>query len=125
LKYWWFIWVIAGCAPGGGASRSADHPTELGTTGHLPAARIKGVVQSHFGIFRTCYARSHNPKVKGTVSVRFVIDRDGRVSLSELDESTLDDDVTNCVVDGFRKLKFPRPEGGVVTVVYPINFSPG
>ena len=30
-----------------------------------------------------------------------------------------------CVVRGFGNLSFPQPEGGIVTVVYPIIFSPG
>lgn len=35
-----------------------------------------------------------------------------------------DKDVVRCVVAGFRELKFPVPQGGRVTVVYPIMFSP-
>ena len=30
-----------------------------------------------------------------------------------------------CVVRGFGNLSFPQPEGGIVTVVYPIMFNPG
>jgi hypothetical protein len=29
------------------------------------------------------------------------------------------------VVRGFGNLSFPQPEGGMVTVVYPIMFNPG
>jgi len=127
VKYWLLIWVVAGCSHGGGASKSPDHPTELGTTGRLPPGKVQSVIRSHHEIFRKCFepALARDPKLKGMVSVRFVIDRDGHVSLSELEKSNLDDDVANCVVDGFRKLKFPRPEGGIVTVVYPMRFSPG
>jgi hypothetical protein len=32
--------------------------------------------------------------------------------------------VVGCVVDHYRTLRFPPPEGGEVTVVYPIMFSP-
>ncbi|WP_433932718.1 AgmX/PglI C-terminal domain-containing protein [Sorangium cellulosum] len=35
-----------------------------------------------------------------------------------------DKDVVRCVIAGFRELKFPVPEGGRVTVVYPIVFAP-
>jgi hypothetical protein len=39
--------------------------------------------------------------------------------------STLPDrDVANCILDVFRQLRFPKPAGGIVTVVYPIQFSP-
>lgn len=30
-----------------------------------------------------------------------------------------------CVVEAYYGLSFPQPEGGIVTVVYPIMFSPG
>jgi hypothetical protein len=34
-----------------------------------------------------------------------------------------DSHVTQCVVRAFGDLSFPSPEGGVVTVVYPILFD--
>jgi hypothetical protein len=33
--------------------------------------------------------------------------------------------VVQCVVRAYYGLSFPQPEGGIVTVVYPIMFSPG
>jgi hypothetical protein len=36
-----------------------------------------------------------------------------------------DDIAVDCVVGEFGKLQFPAPEGGMVTVVYPIMFNPG
>ena len=36
-----------------------------------------------------------------------------------------DQGVVGCVVRGFGNLSFPQPEGGIVTVVYPIIFNPG
>ena len=36
-----------------------------------------------------------------------------------------DQGVISCVVRGFGNLSFPQPEGGIVTVVYPIIFNPG
>jgi hypothetical protein len=32
--------------------------------------------------------------------------------------------VVDCVVAGYKELHFPRPEKGIVTVVYPIMFTP-
>ena len=32
--------------------------------------------------------------------------------------------VTACTIEAFRKLAFPAPEGGIVTVTYPIMFAP-
>jgi hypothetical protein len=31
----------------------------------------------------------------------------------------------SCVISAYYGLSFPQPEGGIVTVVYPIMFSPG
>jgi hypothetical protein len=37
-----------------------------------------------------------------------------------------DQQVVSCVVENYRTLRFPPPEGnGHVTVIYPIMFSPG
>jgi len=33
--------------------------------------------------------------------------------------------VAVCVVTAFYGLEFPEPDGGIVTVVYPIMLSPG
>jgi TonB family protein len=84
------------------------------------------VVRKNHGVFRECFEKTNGRRLKGQVVVRFIVDRDGRVSLSELEKSTLgDEEATSCVVDGFRKLRFPQPDGGVVTVVYPMKFSQG
>jgi hypothetical protein len=56
-----------------------------------------------------------------------VIGRDGKVSHAEASpESTLSDlEVGRCIARGFEPLVFPQPEGGIVTVVYPIALTPG
>jgi TonB family protein len=123
-----FVLLAVSCSKSGASSKGADTPTELGTTGRLPPDTVQAILRSHYGIFRKCYEAglARNPKLKGRVTVRFVIDRDGRVSLSDLVKSTLGDEATtSCVVDGYRRLRFPKPDGGVVTVVYPVHFSPG
>jgi hypothetical protein len=55
-----------------------------------------------------------------------VIGRDGAVSNVGNGGSDMPDGgVVSCVVRAFYGLSFPQPEGGIVTVVYPIMFSPG
>ena len=55
-----------------------------------------------------------------------MIGRDGAVQSSADGGSTMPDaQVTSCVVRAFYGLSFPQPEGGIVTVVYPIMFAPG
>jgi outer membrane biosynthesis protein TonB len=69
---------------------------------------------------------ARNPKLEGRVAVRFVIERDGSVQHSSNDGSELPDAAAvECVVTKFLRLKFPPPDGGIVTVVYPIMLSPG
>ncbi len=94
--------------------------------GHLPPEVIQRVVRENFGRFRFCYEAGlrANPSLRGRVVVKFVIDRGGAVGLSADAGSDLPDShVTQCVVRAFGDLSFPSPEGGMVTVVYPIVFD--
>lgn len=96
--------------------------------GRLPPPLIQIVVRARFGEFRPCFEAGlkHNPELTGRVMARFVIDRDGSVSNVADGGSDLPDaEVTTCVLKAFYGLRFPRPDGGIVTVVYPIMLSPG
>ncbi len=96
--------------------------------GHIPAEVIQRIVRQNFGRFRNCYesgART-NPTLSGRVATRFVIDRTGAVNVASDGGSDLPDRaVVSCVVRSFQGLSFPQPDGGIVTVTYPIMFSPG
>jgi hypothetical protein len=96
--------------------------------GRLPAEVIQRIVRMNFGRFRLCYENGArgNPGLQGRVTVKFLIDRSGAVSMTADGGSDLPDQgVVKCVVGSFGNLSFPQPEGGMVTVVYPILFSPG
>jgi hypothetical protein len=96
--------------------------------GRLPPEVIQRIVRQNFGRFKMCYqsALASNPNLQGRVAVKFVISREGSVSLTADGGSDLPDQgVVQCVVRNFGGLSFPAPEGGTVTVVYPIMFSPG
>lgn len=97
-------------------------------SGRLPPEVIQRVVRQNFGRFRLCYERglTRNPNLEGRVAARFVIGRDGSVQHATSGDSDLPDaDVVQCVVRAYYGLSFPQPEHGVVTVTYPIAFSPG
>ena len=97
-------------------------------SGRLPPEVIQRIVRQNYGRFRMCYEQglSKNPNLEGRVSVRFVIGRDGAVSNAANGGSDLPNaGVVDCVVRAYYGLSFPQPEGGIVTVVYPIMFSPG
>jgi hypothetical protein len=91
--------------------------------------------------------RARDPQLTGKILTRFVIGRDGKVesameaqdapqsplmteAMAQDDQSHRqaprfpDAEVTACVMERFKALTFPQPEGGIVTVVYPIVFAP-
>ncbi|MCC6214785.1 MAG: AgmX/PglI C-terminal domain-containing protein [Polyangiaceae bacterium] len=115
----------------GGAHKSKAPKVRMGATqvsGRLPPEVIQRIVRQNYGRFRMCYEQglSRNPNLEGRVSVRFVIGRDGSVSnVSNGGSDIPDSGVVGCVVRAYYGLSFPQPEGGIVTVVYPIMFSPG
>lgn len=55
-----------------------------------------------------------------------MIGPDGKVTSAEDFGSNMPDlEVRACVVEAFKALSFPKPEGGIVTVIYPIMLAPG
>ncbi|MBK9260392.1 MAG: AgmX/PglI C-terminal domain-containing protein [Polyangiaceae bacterium] len=114
-----------------GSHRAKPPSVRMGATtvsGRLPPEIIQRIVRQNFGRFRLCYENGlrNNPNLQGRVGVRFVIGRDGKVTTAANGGSDLPDaGVISCVVRAFYGLSFPQPEGGIVTVVYPIMFAPG
>ncbi len=115
----------------GGSHATRAPKVRMGATtvsGRLPPEVIQRIVRQNYGRFRMCYEQGlgRNPNLEGRVSARFVIGRDGSVSNVSNGGSDLPDSgVVSCVVSAFYGLSFPQPEGGIVTVVYPIMLAPG
>jgi hypothetical protein len=100
----------------------------LELSGRIPAEVIQRTVRQNYGRFRSCYDMGlrTNPNLTGRVTARFVIGRDGAVSNAMNGGGDLPDAaVTSCVISAFYGLSFPAPDGGIVTVTYPIMFVPG
>ena len=116
--------------PGGGYVPHGGPRMRVGdvsSNGRLPAEVIQRIVRLNSGRYINCYqaALRTNPGLEGRVTVRFAIGRDGSVQFASDGGSDIPDSaVRQCVVSSFTNLSFPAPEGGVVTVVYPIMFSP-
>jgi hypothetical protein len=112
-------------------TQASHAQTRMGATqvsGRLPPEVIQRVVREHYSCFRMCYLQglARDPYLEGRVVVRFIIGRDGTVSNASNGGSDLPDTKTvSCVISMYYWLRFPQPEGGIVTVVYPILFSPG
>jgi hypothetical protein len=94
--------------------------------GRLPPEIVQRVVRQNFGRMRICYEAGlgRNPSLEGRISVKFVIDRSGAVAMASAAERSLNDSaVATCVENAFKAMSFPEPEGGIVTVVYPLVLS--
>jgi hypothetical protein len=116
-----------------GRGEHQTHAPKIGVgvttvTGRLPPEVVQRIVRQNYGRFRMCYESGlqKNPNLSGRVTARFVIGRDGAVANVANGGSDLPDSgVVSCVVQAFYGLSFPTPENGIVSVAYPIMFSPG
>jgi hypothetical protein len=108
-----------------GPSVRPDGVTKV--SGRLPPDVIQRIVRQNFGRFRQCYEMGlrSNPNLEGRVMARFVIGSDGAVSNVSAGGDLPDAQVKSCVAGAFYGLSFPTPEGGIVTVNYPIMLVPG
>jgi hypothetical protein len=110
--------------------------------GHLPASALQRVVRSAYEGFRSCHeaALRRVPGLRGTVRVRFVVAGDGSVrEAANADQGPPDPlewgapssapplrdaEASACVVATFRKLTFPKPQGGTFSATLPIELGP-
>jgi hypothetical protein len=129
-----------GFGPGGGAGFGSGRnppqhvakgislrPSKTEVAGSIPPEVIQRIVRQNFGRFKNCYETGlrTNPSLNGRVAVKFAIGRDGSVTMVQDGGSDLPDQgVVQCVVRSFGTLSFPQPERGIVTVIYPMVFSP-
>jgi hypothetical protein len=95
-------------------------------SGRLPPEVIQRIVRQNHGRFRACYESGlrTNPNLQGRVVASFVIGRDGTVANVSGGGDLPDSGVISCVTRSFYGLTFPQPDGGIVTVTYPIVLSP-
>lgn len=103
-------------------------PDGSAVSGRLAPELIQRVIRARFGELRACYeARLRSdPDATGRTSTRFVIGTDGFVQDAQTTiEGALTEEVGACITGVFRKLTFPAPSNGIVTVTYPIVFVPG
>ncbi len=110
------------------ASSPANAPMPPpGPGGRLPPEAVQSAVRARFPAIQSCYdaGLARNPKLAGTVSVRFVFGEDGVTREAEDARSTLPDKaVVGCITAEFRKITYPKTHAGLVTVVYPIALAP-
>ena len=95
--------------------------------GFLERDAIERVVQRHTRGIRYCYERAivGDATLEGRISATWTIDLDGRVASVSLGENELSSGVGRCVSQELRRMRFPRPDGGLVVVTYPFTFRVG
>ena len=91
---------------------------------------IRAVVAGNRDAFRACYDRSlkTHPGIKGTFTLKFVVNPDGSVKTAEGDVTKSEihaPDLESCAVGVLKGLKFPPSKKGMEsTVSYPFDFNP-
>lgn len=113
---------------------STARPAPAGLTskqGRLLPETIQQVVRTNLPSMKKCYDEGVKrvPTLRGTVTTKFVIGLDGLVQSAEATTDAShpafpDAKVEACVLKTFTALVFPKPEGGTVTVTYPLVFTP-
>jgi hypothetical protein len=115
------------------ASSPPEKPSEPGASkgpvvihGQLHPTRVVATVRAKFPEFRYCYETKRPAAATSeTVATRFVIGRDGKVTeVTDAGSTTPDGAVAACVRGVFSRTEFQAPKKGVVSVVYPLTFTP-
>jgi TonB family protein len=87
---------------------------------------VAAVISRRKGAIQSCYERElkKNPNIAGKVVVRFNIGTAGRVTSASVASSSLGAPaVGSCVVSRIKSWRFPKPEGGSVTVTKSFVFA--
>jgi hypothetical protein len=96
--------------------------------GSLDKTTIQAVIQRHLSQIRYCYQRelTKDPHLAGSVTIKFVVAKDGTVSSATVKSSTMNNQpVETCIAGRFMRMVFPPPAGGgIVIVSYPFTFQP-
>lgn len=97
-----------------------------GDDSNIDSAGVMKVIRASNAAIKRCYDKAliTKPSLKGKIAVKIVVKEDGRVGSVDLSEDTLRDaEVAKCVKGIISRLRFPKPEGGPATIVYPYSFS--
>ncbi len=96
--------------------------------GTLDPRVISQAIASHYGEVRYCYEKQLkiHPELEGKLMVKFTIGESGRVRSAIVTESTINNiEVESCVLYKIKGWRFPPPQGGEVSVIFPFIFMGG
>ena len=108
------------------ANIAVSGPSNTFGTGKMDRSDIARVVKLRIRAVKSCYERElkKDPTLRGKVVVQFTIGEVGRVTNSKIASSTMSNAaVGSCILGRIRSWRFPKPEGGSVTVSYPFVFT--
>lgn len=96
-----------------------------GFLGRLSEEVVVRVLHMASNAFPTCWT-TRGLNVNGTVGIKLVISRDGTIGNIEATSRDAVDVLTaDCVLNVIRELRFPPPEGGMVTLQFPLVLGSG
>lgn len=89
---------------------------------------VAAKIRQYKGALVACYesALKRNPSLSGKVTLRFTINKIGKVSKAEIETDTMhDEDVNRCIIERASNWRFPPPSGGAddVQFAYPFIFQ--
>jgi hypothetical protein len=94
----------------------------------MPPGDVLKTIRPHQGKVQACFkaGKKRDRSVSGAVKIRFVTTHDGKVRDWKDDASSMTDpEVTKCVGEAIKKLKFPKQKSpGDAWGAYNINFGP-
>ena len=93
--------------------------------GPISGAEISRVLKHNMRAMRDCYehALKRDPTLAGKVELRFTIEESGRVEDVAVESTSLKSvQLAACIADRSKAWRFPKPNGEVVAVTYPIVF---
>ncbi len=96
--------------------------------GSLDPKEVARYVRARLRSIQDCYNRElkRNPSLSGKIEIEFTIGENGRVEDTEAITNKMGSSaVANCIMGRIKRWRFPKPDGGSVTVAYPFIFTPG
>ena len=126
--------AATGPAEAGGAAKPEERApdpsppakAEARAAATIDAEGVKKVIREHLGRIKICYYEGlkENPDLKGDLVVQFTVGLDGYVTATRIASSTINSpEVENCVLRRFARMQFSPPQGGEVTIRYPLRFT--
>ena len=95
--------------------------------GQIDSASMNKILRGSGAAIKRCYDKALlvNPTLKGKVALSIMINTQGRVEAADVVEDTIGDkSVSSCIQGVISRLRFPKPDGGPVSFVFPVTFAP-